>query len=102
MGVSSSTFYRNAKYAPAGFEAQFHGNTSLRKPKNHTVVATAVVGAILDTHANHMPHKTRVLPTGEKFVAKVLLSRFKWKEQILLLDEHLPYFVICLQNPLLI
>src|SRR5579875_536656 len=32
MGVSSSTFYRNAKYAAAGHEAQFHGNTGLRKP----------------------------------------------------------------------
>ena len=38
MGVSSSTFYRNAKYVAAGFKAQFHGNTGLRKPRNHTVV----------------------------------------------------------------
>ena len=89
MGVSSSTFYRNAKYAAAGFEAQFHGNTGLRKPRNHTVVATAVLGAILDRHADHMPHKSRVLPTGETVVAKVLPSSFKWKEQIPILDEHL-------------
>ncbi|KAG0574851.1 hypothetical protein KC19_VG296900 [Ceratodon purpureus] len=89
MGVSSSTFYRNAKYAAAGFEAQFHGNTGLRKPRNHTVVATAVLGAILDRHADHMPHKSRVLPSGETVVAKVLASSFKWKEQIPILDEHL-------------
>ena len=89
MGVSSSTFYRNAQYAAAGFEAQFHGNTGLRKPRNHTVVATAVLGAILDRHADHMPHKSRVLPSGETVVAKVLPSSFKWKEQIPILDEHL-------------
>ena len=89
MGVSSSTFYRNAEYATAGFEAQFHGNTGLRKPRNHTVVATAVLGAILDRHTDHMPHKSRVLPTGETVVAKVLPSSFKWKEQIPILDEHL-------------
>ena len=89
MGVSSTTFYRNAKSAAAGHAAQNHGNTGLRKPRSHTVVATATLGAILDRHANHMPHKTWVLPSGEKVVAKVLPSNFKWKDQILLVDEHL-------------
>ena len=89
MGVSSTTFYRNAKSAAAGHAAQNHGNTGLRKPRSHTVVATATLGAILDRHADHMPHKTRVLPSGEKVVAKVLPSNFKWKDQIPLVDEHL-------------
>ena len=89
MGVSSSTFYRNAKYAAAGYAAQHHGNTGLRKPRNHTVVATATLGAILERHADHMPHKSRVLPSGEKVVAKVLPANFKWKDQIPLVDEHL-------------
>ena len=60
MGVSSTTFYRNANSAAAGHVAQNHGNTGLRKPRSHTVVATATLGAILDRHADHMPHKTRV------------------------------------------
>ena len=89
MGVSSTTFYRNAKSATASHAAQNHGNTGLRKPRSHTVVATAMLGAILDRHADHMPHKTRVLPSGEKVVAKVLPSNFKWKDQIPLVDEHL-------------
>ena len=89
MGVSSTTFYRNAKFVAAGYAAQNHGNTGLRKPRSHTVVATATLGAILDRHADHMPHKTRVLPSGEKVVAKVLPSNFKWKDQIPLVDEHL-------------
>ena len=61
----------------------------MRKPRSHTVVATVTLGAILDRHADHMPHKTRVLPSGEKVVAKVLPSNFKWKDQIPLVDEHL-------------
>ena len=79
IGVSLYTFYRNAKFTAAGHAAQNHGNMGLRKPRSHTVVATATLGAILDRHADHMPHKTRVLPSGEKVVAKVLPSNFKWK-----------------------
>ena len=77
IGVSLTTFYRNAKSAAAGHAAQNHGNTGLRKPRSHTVVATTTLGAILDRHVDHMPHKTRVLSFGEKVVAKVLPSNFK-------------------------
>ena len=51
--------------------------------------ATATLGAILDRHANDMPHKSRVLPSGEKVIAKVLPASFKWKDQIPLVDYHL-------------
>jgi len=61
----------------------------LRKPRSHTIVATATLGIIFDRYANHMPHKTRVLSSGEKGVAKVLPANFKWKDQIPLVDEHL-------------
>ena len=89
LGVNLTTFYRNAKSAVAGHVAQNHGNTGLCKPRSHIVVATATLGAILDRHANHMPHKTGVLSSREKVVAKVLPSNFKWKDQIPLVDEHL-------------
>ena len=89
MGVSSSTFYRNAKFTAVRDAAQNHGNTGLRKPRSRTVVATATLGAILDKHVDHMPQKPRVLPFGEKVVAKVLPTNFKWKDQIPLFDEHL-------------
>ena len=88
MGVSSSIFYCIAKFAATGHAAQNHGNTGLRKPRSHTIVATAMLGAILDRHANHMPYKTRILPSGEKVVAKVLSTNFKWKDQNPLVDEH--------------
>ena len=89
MGVSSSTFYCNAKFGAVGHAAQNHGNTGLCKPRSHIVVAIATLGAIFDRHADHMPHKTRVLPSGEKVVGKALLANFKWKDQISLVDEHL-------------
>ena len=77
MGISSSTFYRNVKFAAVGHVAQNHSNTGLRKPRSHTIVAIAMLGAILNRHVDHMPHKTRVLPSGEIVVAKVLLANFK-------------------------
>ena len=85
MGVSLSTFYHIAKFAAVGHAVQNPVNTGLCK-LSHTVVATAMLGAILDRHADHMPHKTRVLPSGEKVVAKVLPSNFKWKDQIPLVE----------------
>ena len=48
MDVSSTIFYRNAKSAATGHAVQNHGNTSLRKPRSHTIVATATLGAIFD------------------------------------------------------
>ena len=89
MGVSSSTFYHNAKFAAAGHAVQNHGNTGLRKPRSHIVVATATLEAILDRHADHMPHKTLALPSVEKVVTKVFPSNFKWKDKIPLVDEHI-------------
>lgn len=89
LDMNSTTFYCNAKYAAAGHTAQYHGNTGLRKPRNHIVVATVTLGAILDRHADHMPHKSRVLPSREKVVVKVLPANFKLKDQILLVHKHL-------------
>ena len=89
MGVNSSTFYRSAKFATARLVVQNHGNTDVRKPKSHTIIATATLGAIFNRHADHMPHKTRVLPSRENIVAKVLPANFKWKNHIPLVDEHL-------------
>ena len=89
MGVSSSTFYRNAKFAVVHHATPNHSNSDLHKPKRHTIVATTMLGAILDKHIDHMPHKTCVHPFGEKIVAKVLPANFKWKDQIPFVDKHL-------------
>ena len=89
MGVSSSTFYRHAEKAGAGHEAQDHGNSGLKKPRSNTVVATAVLGSILEGHADHMPHKTRVLPNDKEVVGKVLHSSWVWKDQLPVIGKHL-------------
>jgi len=89
MGVSESSFYEYARHAASGNVAQPHGNSGKRKPRYNTVVATATLRVILNQNADHMPHKSCVLPSGEVTVAKVLPASFKWKDQIPTIDAHL-------------
>lgn len=89
MGVSETSFYDYARDAAAGVAAQPHGNTGRRKPRSHTVVATAALRVILNKNADHMPHKSRLLPSGETTIAKILPANFKWRNQIPALDSHL-------------
>ena len=77
MGVSESTFYRYAKYASQNMVAQLHGNSGLQKPRAHTVQATTTLRRILEKSADHMPHRSRVLSSGEKVVTKVLPATWK-------------------------
>ena len=87
MAVPESTFYRYMKFASQDEVAQLHGNTGLRKPRSHTVQATATLRCILERSADHMPHRTRVLSTGDTVVAKVLPPTWRWKEAIPELNE---------------
>ena len=87
MGVSESTFYFYAKYASQNMVAQLHGNSGLQKPRAHTVQATATLRCILEKSADHMPHRSRVLSSGEKVVTKVLPATWKWKDTVLELNE---------------
>ena len=89
MGVSETSFYKHANDAAAGVAAQPHGNSGKRKPRGHTIVATAALRVILNRNADHMPHLSRVLPSGETTVAKILPANFKWKDQIPAIDAHL-------------
>jgi hypothetical protein len=83
MGVPETTFYHYTGYATDGRSAQKHGNSGFLKPREHSVQTTATLRCILDRSANHMPHRTRTLPSGEKLVSKVLPATWKWKESIL-------------------
>ena len=58
MAVPESTFYRYAKHAAENMVAEMHGNTGLRKPRSHTIQATATLRCILDKSADHMPHRS--------------------------------------------
>ena len=46
------------------------------------VQATATLRCILDKSADHMPHRSHVLSSGEKVVTKVLPATWKWKDTI--------------------
>ena len=89
MGVSGTSFYVYAKDASVGVVAQPHGSTGKRKPRSHTIVATAALRIILNRNADYMPHKSRVLPSGETTFAKVLPANFKWINKIPAIDAHL-------------
>ena len=82
MGVPETTFYCYAGYASEGRPAQKHGNSGLLKPRAHTVQAIATLKCILDRSVDHMPHRLRTLPSGEKVVSKVLPITWKWKESM--------------------
>ena len=82
MDVPESTFFLYAKHASENMVAQMHGNTGLRKPRPHTMQATATLRCIVDKSADHMPHRSRVLSCGKKVVTKVLLATWKWKDTV--------------------
>lgn len=77
IGVCSSTYYGNAQYTAAGLEAQCHGNASMQKSRSHTIVASFVLRALLDRHANQRPYKSRSVLSVEKMVSKIFSSSFK-------------------------
>lgn len=89
MGVSETSFYVHANAAVANVVAQPHGNCGKKKPRSHTIVATAALRVILNRNVDHMPHKSRLLPSGDTTVAKILPANFKWKDQIPAIDTHL-------------
>ena len=89
MRVSETSFYKHAKDARAGLAAHLHGNSGKRKPRGHTIVAIAALRVILHRNADHMPHMSRVLSSGETAVAKILSANLKWRDQIPTIDAHL-------------
>ena len=81
-GVPESTFYRYQTYMNNGPETLDHGNKGLLKPRKHTQQAATSLKCILEKQADHMPHCTRTLKTGEKVVSMCLPATFQWKKQI--------------------
>jgi hypothetical protein len=77
MGVS-----RAKVNASSGMRANQHGNVGMTKPRIHTLQATATLRQMLEQSADHMPHKTKTLETGEKVVSKCLLSSWRWKDSL--------------------
>jgi hypothetical protein len=62
--------------------AKQHGNVGTTKPRVHTLQATPTLCQMLEQSADHMPHKTTTLETGEKVVSKCLPSSWRWKDSL--------------------
>ena len=81
-GISKVSFYRYKEKAKAGLRAEPHGNLGSKKPRLHTLQATANLSMLLENNADRMPHKTKTLDLGEKVVSMCLPPSFCWNETL--------------------
>ena len=86
-GISRATFYRYKESAKAGKRAEPHGNLGSKKPRKHTLQATATLRTIVENSADQMPHKTKTLETGERVVSMCLPSSFRWGDALPRINE---------------
>ena len=86
-GISKATFYRYKGMAKSGKRAEVHGNLGSKKPRTHTLQATATLGGMIENLADRMPHKLRTLETGDRVPAMVLPSSFRWSEALPRINE---------------
>jgi hypothetical protein len=82
MVESRATFFRYAEAGTSGHKARHHRNYGSKKPREHTVQAIATLRCMLEKSADHMPHRSTTMPTGETVVTKSLPSSFKWKDTL--------------------
>ena len=82
MGVHKLSFYRYKAHALIGKRAKQHGNLGTKKPRTHILQTTATLRTILESTADHMPHKSRTKDDGEKVVAMSLPSSFHWNSTL--------------------
>ncbi len=82
MGINRATYYRYKDQARSGMRAEQHGNLGLKKPRTHTLQATATLRILLENSADHMPHKAHTMESGEKVVSKCLPSSWRWNETL--------------------
>ena len=76
MGVHRSSFYPYKADALIGKWVEQHGNLGTKKPRTHTLQATATLWTVLERTADHMPRKSRTKEDAEKVVAMSLPSSF--------------------------
>ena len=82
MGLHRSSYYRYKADALVGKRAEQHGNEGTKKPRMHTLQGTAILQTLLESTADHMPHKSRTKEDGEKVVAMSLPSSFHWNSTL--------------------
>ena len=85
--ISRATYYRYKEMATLGKQAEDHGNLRSKKPRMHTMQATATLRVMIGDDADRMPNRTRTLNSGERVPAMVLPSAFRWKDQLPKINE---------------
>ena len=65
-----------------GKRVEQHGNLGTKKPWTHTLQAIATLRTVLESIADHMPHKSQTKEDGEKVVAMSLPSSFHWNSTL--------------------
>ena len=65
-----------------GKRAEQHGNLGTKKPRTHTLQGTATLRTVVESTANHIPHKSRTKEDGEKVIAMSLPSSFHWNSTL--------------------
>ena len=85
--ISRATYYRYKEMAMLGKQAESHGNLGSKKPRMHTMQATTTLRVMIGDDADRMPNRTRTLNSGERVLAMVLPSTFRWKDQLPKINE---------------
>ena len=85
--ISRATYYRYKEMAMLGKQVEDHGNLGSKKPRKHTMQATATLRVMIEDDADRMPNKTRTLNLRERVPAMVLQSAFPWKDQLPKINE---------------
>ena len=75
--ISRATYYRYKEMTTLGKQAEGHGNLGSKKPRMHTMQATATLRVMIGDDADRMPNKTRTLNLGERVLAMVFPSAFR-------------------------
>ena len=78
MDLHRSSYYRYKADALIEKRTELHGNLGTKKPRMHILQATAILRTLLESIADHIPHKSRTKEDGEKVVATSLSSSFHW------------------------
>ena len=65
-----------------GKRVEQHGNLGTKKPQTHILQATAILQTLLESTADHMPHKSQTKEDGEKVVAMSLPLSFHWNSTL--------------------
>ena len=85
--ISRATYYRYKEMATLGKQAEGHGNLGSKKPRMHTMQATATLRVMIGDDADRMSNRTRTLNSKERVPAMVLPSAFRWKDQLPKINE---------------